>query len=233
MENITIYSCEEPNTIVEISFDDLPIYDALPNKKSGFLIIEKFDFVYQRELHRFIELKSNPAYHHAYAHPLNDEPKNRYLGICPRVPPEEYFPTNFPSKNNGEDFDSVADTENEALTKMKMLKSPNNYDLVWYRLLGASKETPNGYYFIGYDVNYPPSEIYGSFSIINDCMFICQYHFCDEEGTAFIEYFNQLNVNGLFENENVAISYMKHYLSFEWAETGDYCICEVYRKMSD
>lgn len=43
------------------------------------------------------------------------------------------------------------------------------------------------------------------------------------------EEFERLNENGLFDSKEYAVKYLYHYLSQDWAETGDFCILEIYR----
>ena len=59
---------------------------------------------------------------------------------------------------------------------------------------------------------------------------ICRWHGCDEEGTLFLEDFNKLNENGLFDHWQDAYDYLVKYLSEDWTERGTFGIYEVYRK---
>ena len=42
-----------------------------------------------------------------------------------------------------------------------------------------------------------------------------------------------LNPNGLFDDAETALRYMKYYLSFDWSERGEFCLCEIFRKRPD
>ena len=43
------------------------------------------------------------------------------------------------------------------------------------------------------------------------------------------ESFMRLNENGLFDSEQEAEIYLRHYAIQDWAETGDFCILEIYK----
>lgn len=67
-----------------------------------------------------------------------------------------------------------------------------------------TRKPPRDIRACGFDITYAP-DINGAFSIINDCLFICRWHGCDKEGTAFLAYFNALNPNGLFDDAETAL----------------------------
>ena len=204
-----LFSCNEINVIEEKAYDGI---------EAGFCIVEKYEYVYKKELPRFNKVPGTKP----YGLPYEDIPKKKYLGIGNIS--YERIPQSF-------DFyiDSCLKAESEVIQIRKTLFSEKTCDIVWFRINGSNACIPDGYTACGYDVTYEP-DINGAFSIINDCMFICKWHGCDEEGIAFLDFFLTLNQNGLFDKAETAIQYMKHYLSFEWAERGDYCICEIFRK---
>lgn len=43
------------------------------------------------------------------------------------------------------------------------------------------------------------------------------------------EDFERLDGNGLFDSKEYAVKYLYHYLTQDWAETGDFCVLEIYR----
>ncbi len=99
-------------------------------------------------------------------------------------------------------------------------------EIIYVKAAGSEAGEPEGLSFLGYDVCYPLDG--DGFSAICDCMFICRWHGCDENGTEFIREFEALNENGLFSSREEAVRYLRHYLSQDWAETGDFCIFEIY-----
>ena len=203
-----LYSCYTTNILTEEPYNDM---------ESGFCFIENFDYAYKKALPKFNKNKIK-----AYGLPYDDTPVKKYLGIGIAL-----------EENISENYDENAlDSEEEAITLKNLLDKPEFCDVVWYRIFGSLSDIPKAYYFYGYDITFIP-KIHGAFSIINDCMFLCKWHGCDKEGTAFNHYFTRLNENGLFETATEAIDYMKHYLSFDWSERGEYCICEIFRKINN
>jgi hypothetical protein len=158
-----------------------------------------------------------------YALPYDDVPVKKYLGIgnLPR------------QKDNAPEWvyemEGLVQSANEIIALREEVYTPENSDTVWVRIYGSSASVPDGYCFYGYDITFTP-DLDGAFSIINDCMFICEWHGCDKEGTEFLDYFNVLNENGLFDKTETALDYMRHYLKFDWSERGEFCISEIYRK---
>lgn len=209
MNTMTLYTCYETNVITE---------DQYNRVESGFCIVEKYDYTYQKELPRFNKIAGVKP----YGLPYGDKPVKRYLGIGNQSSTE---PPGY-----SWDIDAILpNSEKEAVEIRDVFYSSAHCNVVWVRIQGSAATVPEGYQFYGCDVTYTPN-IEGAYSIINDCMFICKWHGCDEEGTEFLDYFGQLNENGLFDKADTALGYMKHYLSFDWSERGEYCICEVFRK---
>lgn len=209
MKNVKMYSCNETSVILEEPYEGI---------SAGFCIVEKYDYVYQKELPRFnAEPKAKP-----YGLPYGDKPKRVYAGIGNQS--YEKVPQKY-------DFylESCLKSESEVINLRDTLFSSEHCDVAWFRVYGADAEAPDGYKSCGYDVTCVP-DINGAFSAINDCMFICRWHGCDSEGTAFLGYFNVLNQSGLFDDPQMALRYMKYYLSFEWSERGEFCLCEVFRQ---
>ncbi len=223
MKNI-YYECYETGCITE--------HEA--NAFAGFVAVKKYDVLYSEELHRF---KENPLNY--YALPYSDEPSKFYNGLGRG---ELHIDIKFKKKLTKDqkqlakkifrDFDityKLMKTEDSALQYLSLFEKSDNFELIWVRNCKTKGEIPNGYKFIGYDIAYP-CDCFGSFSIINDCMFICCWHGCDEEGTLFIPEFNKLNDDGLFNDWQSAYDYMVKYLNEDWTERGRYCIYEIYKK---
>ncbi len=112
------------------------------------------------------------------------------------------------------------------------LISRRDAELIFVRVAGCDDEIPNGFTFLGYDAAWVLGFcICDAFSAICDCMFLCHWHGCDNEGTEFLPEFQQLNSNGLFNSETEAAKYLIHYLSQDWSAQGEYCIYEVYGRI--
>jgi hypothetical protein len=103
---------------------------------------------------------------------------------------------------------------------------PGVYEPVWARVCGSSSRPPLVAIKLGCEPSYFPG---GYFSTICDCMCFPRWHGTDKEGTAFLDFFKQLNEYGLFVDPTIAENFLKHYLSFDWTERGDYTITEVWR----
>ena len=209
-----LYICEVTNEITEEVYEDYSY-----NIESSFCIVEKYEYAYKRELPRFQKVFKKNRVIPPYGPPYKETPRKGYFGIG-----------NSPEADVGWwDYEDTIQSEQEAVEIRKELYSEESCDVVWFRVHGSVAAIPEGFELCGYDITFAP-EIEGAYSIINDCMFICTWHGCDEEGTAFIDYFNVLNTHGLFDDTDTALAYMRHYLSFDWSERGEYCICEIYRK---
>lgn len=102
---------------------------------------------------------------------------------------------------------------------------PGVYEPVWARVQGTDAAPPEGYAKRGYEPNYFPQEW---FSPIADCMFFPRWHGTDDEGTLFLDHFKRLNAYGLFDTSEAATGFLDYYLSFDWTETGEYSITEVW-----
>jgi hypothetical protein len=102
---------------------------------------------------------------------------------------------------------------------------PGEYEPVWARIAGSDNTPPISYSLAGYEPSYFPG---GFFSPLCDCMCFPRWHGTDQEGVLFGEYFKRLNGYGLFTSQNDAIDFLNYYLSFDWTETGEYQIIEVW-----
>lgn len=220
------YECYETGHIIETEVD----------YPSQFSTVKKYEILYAEELPRFKKTPLN------YALPYYNKPKKIYNGTGrmgldlgdkhkKKLTKEQKEIV----KKIIDDFsfaDELMKEESSALQYMALFKEASNFELIWVRNSGVKDDVPKGYEFIGYDVSYP-IDYAGSFSMICDCMFICRWHGCDEEGTLFTADFDKLNANGLFDNRKDAYDYMVKYLNVDWTERGQYCILEVYKKCED
>lgn len=204
-----LYVCNETNIINNDIYEDV---------SAGFCIVEKYNYVYTKELPRFNQIQGEKP----YGLPCNIQPQKIYAGIG-----------NISHENQSQKhmfyIENCFKSENEVNKIKDTLFSKEICDVVWFRVYGSNAVPPDGYVSCGYDVTFPP-EFDGAFSIVNDCMFICKWHGCDEDGLAFQKYYESLNDNGLFDNVELAVAFMKSYLSFGWSEKGEFCICEIFRK---
>ena len=218
------YECNETGRITEKE-----IYEI-----AQFVTAKKYDVLYEEELPRF---RKQPL--KLYALPYGDRPVKSYqgtdrMGLDLRNKQRWWLNSAQKqlSKQFLEDFsfaDKLMQAEDSALQFISLFKESDDYELIWVRNSGSEHKIPAGYRLIGYDISYP-CDYSGSFSIINDCMFICRWHGCDIEGTLFWPEFQKLNDNGLFDDWQSAYDYMVKYLSQDWTERGEYCIFEIYKK---
>ena len=104
---------------------------------------------------------------------------------------------------------------------------PREFEAVWARVVGFSEPAPRSYERLGFEPSFFPS---GWFSPIADCMCFPRWHGTDREGVAFRQYFDQLNPYGLFASAELAGDFLAHYLSFDWTETGDYELIELWAR---
>ena len=120
-------------------------------------------------------------------------------------------------------------TEADANRYLELQEHPEEYEIIHTRLAGTTGAFPENYELLGYDVSYIV-EHEGAFSIICDCLFLPQWHGCDEDGTLFREDYEKLNENGLFSSWDDAYAYLVKYRNEDWSEMGDFAIYEVRRK---
>lgn len=106
-------------------------------------------------------------------------------------------------------------------------EQPGVYEPVWARLATDRTEPPTGYVSAGFEPSFFPE---GHFSPICDCMCFPRWHGTDREGVAFATFFEVLNDRGLFDNPDTARLFLRHYLSFDWTERGEFSIVEVFNR---
>lgn len=219
-----LYTCYETGRIVEQSYR----YPAT------FCVLRKYEPIYAENLPRFSCPKQ------IYALPFKEKPFKVYLGTD-REGEDEYSRGIRSDLTDGErallkrmrrmreqdgEFYLFLSSEADAELFRGMLEAAEEYELIHARCAGSDEPYPEDYEFLGYDVSYPV-DCGGAFSIICDCMFICRWHGCDDEGTLFQEDFDKLNENGLFSSFDDAYAYMVKYLNEDWSERGDYSIFEI------
>lgn len=188
----TLYACYETGRIFEQSY----CYPAT------FCVLRKYEPIYEENLPRFSCPKQ------IYALPFGEKPFKVYLGTD-REGASEYSCGIGSDLTDGErallermheqsgELGAMLRSEADAELFRGMLEAAQEYELIHARCAGSDEPYPEDYEFLGYDVSYPV-DCGGAFSIICDCMFICRWHGCDDEGTLFSEDFNKLNENGLF-----------------------------------
>ncbi len=200
-----------------------------------FLAVKKYEILYHAELPRF---RTVPC--HMYGLPYGDVPEKQYHGVGRDGHPlfsqaktgltKERESLLNQLRNFLVDFDeTIASSEDAMLAYLDMYENFEEYEVIWTRIYGSDEKIPKGYQFVGYDVSYPPEQN-EAFSMICDCMFICRFQGCDEDGTLFQEDFHKLNEHGLFDDVETAYAYMMKYLSQDFTDQGTYGIFEVYRK---
>jgi len=113
---------------------------------------------------------------------------------------------------------------------MGYLTDPTIYEIIWTRISKSDHKPPDGFISIGFEPSYFVGD---HFSASCDCMLIPRWHGTDNEGILFKDYFNKLNKHGLFETHDIAKSFLDFYLSFDWTETGEYEISEVFIKENE
>ncbi|MBO5047111.1 MAG: hypothetical protein J6D19_01725 [Clostridia bacterium] len=200
-----------------------------------FLAVKKYEILYRTELPRF-----RTAPYHIYGLPYGDVPKKQYHGVgrdghllfsqAKKHLTQEQETLLHSLQNFLVHFDeTIAGSEDTMLAYLDMYENCEEYEVIWTRIYGSEEKIPFGYRFLGYDISYPPEQN-EAFSMICDCMFICRFRGCDEDGTLFQEDFQKLNEHGLFDDVETAYTYMMKYLSQDFGDKGTYGIFEVYGK---
>jgi|SRR5579884_1132890 len=112
-----------------------------------------------------------------------------------------------------------------AMEVMQYVSNADDYEVIWTRIARSGMRPLLKFYSAGYDPTYFTGD---HFSASCDCMMIPRWHGTDKEGTLFQEHFLQLNQYGLFSSPDHASTFLNYYLSFDWTETGDYEIAEIF-----
>jgi len=214
-------------------YDTGKIIDKDYECPAQFSIVKKYSVIYKEELPRF---QKNPL--NIYALPFSEVPEKVYNGLDRMGPGIFDKMKRSLTKEQREIVNIIKESwsaeelmldEEKAKLYLSLFRRSDDYELIWTRISGSNDPVPEGYQFIGYDIAYPPS-CSGAFSIVCDCMFICRWHGCDEEGTLFIDDFNRLNHYGLFDVWQDAYNYLAKYIREDWTERGEFGIFEVYMK---
>lgn len=104
-------------------------------------------------------------------------------------------------------------------------EAPGAYEVVWARIAGTPDEPPLRFELLGFEPSYFTGD---HFSASCDCLCFPRWHGTDPEGLLFREHFSRLNRDGLFRSAEEASAFLAYYLSFDWTETGDYEMAEVW-----
>lgn len=202
--------------------------------EAGYLIVKTFPKLYQDYVQRY-EL-SKPFYALPRIDLGPDDYEIQYHGIDRDV---------LDAYTNSDNLAEIRMSELEKVNKcedgflftqadvnevMSYIADPKTYEIIWTRIAKSNHKPPNGYISIGFEPSY---FIGDHFSASCDCMLIPRWHGTDKEGTLFKDYFDKLNRHGLFETPDIAKSFLDFYLSFDWTETGEYEIAEVFIKMNE
>ncbi len=209
----------------------------------GFLIVEKYERLYQKYKARY-NLTSD-----LYAIPRIDSSPQasriKYRGIdrdC--LTPNDVNPRNLAeirlaeigsemkSKYKGEYYLEILPDEDfipvEQLTEMyDLLESDRiNFETIFVKIAGTECDIPDNFMSIGFEPSYFHSD---HFSASCDCMLFPRWHGPDDEGILFLDYLKLLNLDGMFDSAEIARAFLTYYLTFDWTEReGDYFIVEVF-----
>jgi hypothetical protein len=104
----------------------------------------------------------------------------------------------------------------------------NEYELGWIKKANSKEPAPADFCSLGFEPSYFFPDSDSPFSPSCDCMLFPRWHGTDQEGRLFLPHFQQLNNCGLFPTPQQAKDFLAFYLSFDWTETGDYEIVEVF-----
>jgi hypothetical protein len=199
--------------------------------ESGFLVVKRFEALYRA-------FAGDPKFDHdIYALPLfGTDPDRRtvkYRGldreaIAPfakgSLAQIRMFELNGDDIDGSEDFLSTLDGARDVLGWANE-EAPGTFEIIWTRVAGVPDAVPAGFGPLGFEPTYFTSD---HFSAICDCMCFPRWHGTDAEGTLFRAHFDRLNASGLFDGAPDASAFLAYYLSFDWTETGDYEIAEVW-----
>lgn len=202
--------------------------------ESGYLIVKTFQKLYHDYAQRY-EL-SKPFYALPRIDLDPDDYEMQYRGLDRDVL-DAYSDSNnlaeirmWELEKDNRCEDGFLFTQADVNDVMSYIADPTIYELIWTRIAGTEHKPPAGFISIGFEPSYFVGD---HFSASCDCMLIPRWHGTDKEGTLFKDYFDKLNKNGLFETPDTAKSFLEFYLSFDWTETGEYEIAEVFIKENE
>lgn len=104
-------------------------------------------------------------------------------------------------------------------------EAPHVYEIAWARVAATPHAPPPGFELLGFEPSYFTGD---HFSASCDCLCFPRWHGTDPEGLLFRQHFSRLNRDGLFRSAEEASAFLAYYLSFDWTETGEYEIAEVW-----
>ena len=197
--------------------------------QAGFLIVKTFEQLYQDYVQRYQLSQS------VYAIPRVDLQPNDYK--------IQYRGIDRDALDPYENSDNLAEIRMDELViehkceegflfsfeiihdVLSYIENIKQYEVVWTRIANSDHLPPKSFISIGFEPSYFTSD---HFSALCDCMLIPRWHGTDKEGTLFQNYYRQLNPYGLFDTAFAAKDFLNFYLSFDWTETGNYEIAEVF-----
>jgi len=201
--------------------------------EAGYLIVKTFPKLYQDYVQRY-EL-SKPIYALPRIDLGPDDYEIRYRGIDRDVLDAYTDSDNLAEirmselENDNKCEDGFLFTQADVNDVMSYLADLKTYEIIWTRIAISNHKPPDGFIPIGFEPSYFVGD---HFSASCDCMLIPRWHGTDKEGALFKDYFDKLNKHGLFKAHDIAKSFLDFYLSFDWTETGEYEIAEVFIKMN-
>jgi hypothetical protein len=195
----------------------------------GFLVLKRFEQLFR-------EFAAKPEFdRRIYALPVfGDEPSNavvRYRGLD-RDAIEPYAQgtlaeirmSELDPDDSGDGFIGTIEQAREVLQWAEE-EAPGVYEIAWARVAGSSHAQPVGFELLGFEPSYFTGD---HFSASCDCLCFPRWHGTDPDGLLFREHFSRLNRDGLFRSADEASAFLTYYLSFDWTETGEYEIAEVW-----
>ncbi len=202
--------------------------------KSGFLIVKTFPKLYQDYVERY------GLYRDVYAIPSIDKgPEDhgiQYRGLD-RDALDPYENSETLAEIRMAELERAERCEDGFLFDPKdiqdvleFLDNRWEFEVIWTRTVQSKSAPPKGYHSIGYEPSYFTGD---HFSASCDCMLFPRWHGTDEEGILFMGHFQKLNQHGMFNSQEEASDFLNYYLSFDWTETGEYEIAEVFLHLTD
>jgi len=199
------------------------------NIESGFLIVKTFRKLYRDHIERF-GLPTD-----VYALPsIGKSPESyriQYRGLD-RDALDPYEESEILAeirmaelKKDGRCEDGFLFDVKDVQDVLGFLDDSQEFEVVWTRTIQSKSIPPNGYYSIGYEPSFFDGD---HFSASCDCMLFPRWHGTDKEGALFLDHFRKLNKHGMFSSREEAYCFLNYYLSFDWTESGEYEIAEVY-----
>jgi hypothetical protein len=199
--------------------------------EAGYLIVKTYPNLYQEYAQRY---KLTKAF---YALPRIDRSPNNYEIQYRGLDRDALDPYKDSKKlaeirmaeleENNECTDGFLFLPSTVKDVLSYLDNADAYEVIWTKIAKSSHPIPEQFLSIGFEPSYFVGD---HFSASCDCMLIPRWHGSDEEGTLFDDYFRKLNKYGLFEAPDTALAFLDYYLSFDWTETGEYEIVEVFIK---